>query len=64
MGRRPGAGLAELEEIDDEDIARSRAQLAVVGDTVRMAGIFGEEIEVPDDASNQDRFLAWTGRRP
>jgi len=59
-----GAGLGDLEEIDDEDIARSRAQLAAVGDTVRMAGIFGEEVELPDGASNQDRFLAWTGRRP
>ena len=59
-----GAGLSELEDIDDSDIAHSRSQLAAVGDTVRKAGIFGEEVEVPDGASNQDRFLAWTGRRP
>ncbi len=59
-----GAGLTELEDIDDDDIARSREQLSVVGDTVRMAGIFGAEVPIPDDASNRDRFLAWTGRQP
>ncbi len=60
-----GAGLSELEGIDDADIERSRTQLgSIAGDTVRMAGIFGPAVEVPDDASDQDRFLAWTGRRP
>jgi hypothetical protein len=29
-----------------------------------MAGIFGEAVAVPDDASPQERFLAWTGRQP
>jgi len=59
-----GAGLHEFEDIDDDDIAHARGHLAAVGDTVRMAGIFGEEVEVPEDASPKDRFLAWTGRRP
>ena len=38
--------------------------MAVAGDTVRMAGVYGPEVEVPADASAEDRFLAWTGRRP
>ena len=59
-----GAGLRELEVITDDDIEHSRTQLAPVGDTVRMAGIFGEPVEVPDDAAEIDKFLAWTGRRP
>ena len=60
-----GAGLRELEVLDPADIERCRAQLgSIAGDTVRMAGIFGAEVEVPDDASEQDRFLGWSGRRP
>lgn len=59
-----GAGLTEFEDIGDDDIAHARAQMAVAGDTIRMAGIFGDEVAVPDDASTKDRFLAWTGRRP
>jgi len=59
-----GAGLSEFEDIGDDDMTRARDQLAVVGDTVRMAGIFGEEVTVPADASPKDRFLAWTGRQP
>lgn len=59
-----GAGLHDLEPLDPDDMARSREKMAAVGDTVRMAGIFGEPVPVPDDASEQDRYLAWTGRRP
>lgn len=59
-----GAGLHELEAISDDDIEHSRTQLAPVGDTVRMAGIFGAPVEVPEDSSEVDKFLAWTGRRP
>lgn len=59
-----GAGLADLEALHPDDLAHAQAKLSVVGDTVRMAGIFGEPVPVPDDASDQDRFLAWTGRTP
>jgi uncharacterized protein (TIGR03086 family) len=59
-----GAGLADLEPFDPDDMARCIAGYETLGDTVRMAGIFGPAIDVPADASDQDRFLAWTGRTP
>lgn len=59
-----GAGLVELEPIAPADLDRIRAQMATVGDAVRSPGIYGPEVAVPDGASAQDRFLAWTGRRP
>ena len=59
-----GAGLTELEQLPPEDLDRIQSQMAVAGDTVRMPGVYGPEVEVPNDASAQDRFLAWTGRRP
>jgi uncharacterized protein (TIGR03086 family) len=30
----------------------------------RSPGVFGPEVSVGDDASDTDRFLAWTGRTP
>jgi uncharacterized protein (TIGR03086 family) len=60
-----GAGLSHLERLHPDDVAHAQAKLSdIAGDTVRMAGIFGDPVEVPADASEQDRFLAWTGRRP
>jgi uncharacterized protein (TIGR03086 family) len=60
-----GAGLSELEQLHPDDLERAQSKLSsLAGDTVRMAGIFGEPVAVPDDASDQDRFLAWTGRTP
>jgi len=59
-----GAGLPELEPIPPADLDRIQAQMASVGDAVRSPGIYGPEVPVPDDASAQDRFLAWTGRQP
>ncbi|MFW5420714.1 TIGR03086 family protein [Nocardiopsis sp. CNT-189] len=34
------------------------------GDAIRMEGICGPAVPVPDDASEQDRLLAFFGRRP
>lgn len=60
-----GAGLSELEQLHPDDLVRAQSKLSdLAGDTVRSAGIFGEPVPVPDDASEQDRFLAWTGRQP
>jgi hypothetical protein len=39
-------------------------QLAPVADEWRTYGVFGPKIEVPEDASLQDRLLALTGRQP
>lgn len=58
------AGLAELEAIDPLELDLLTAEMETLGDAVRMEGIYGPPVEVADDASAQDRFLAWTGRRP
>ncbi len=34
------------------------------GDAVRGPGIFGEEVEVPQDAAPQDKLVAYSGRKP
>jgi uncharacterized protein (TIGR03086 family) len=59
-----GAGLSEHERLDVADLTRARALLEPLGDAVRSPGIFGPAVEVPEGATDQDRFLAWTGRRP
>jgi hypothetical protein len=33
-------------------------------EAMRGPGAFGPEVEVPDDASDQDKLLAFLGRRP
>ncbi|MDT0300760.1 TIGR03086 family metal-binding protein [Streptomonospora wellingtoniae] len=35
-----------------------------LGDTLRMEGVCGPEVSVPESASEQDRMLAYLGRRP
>lgn len=57
-------GRTDLEPMDPADLARVREGLGSLGDAVRSPGVFGAQVEVPADASEQDRFLAWTGRRP
>lgn len=58
------AALAEHEVIDPADIEWARDTMAPLGDNVRTDGVLGPEIIAADDASDQDRFLAWTGRQP
>ena len=58
------AGLEDLATLDPVDVRHFRTALESAGDTVRMPGVFGPPVEVADDASEQDRFLAWTGRTP
>ena len=55
---------ADLEAMSPADLVHARHQLAGAGDVVRSPGIFGPEVAVGADASDQDRFLAWTGRTP
>ena len=50
--------------IEDAEIARVRRDVAGLGDAVRQANVFGPIVEVPADASEQDRFLALLGRDP
>ena len=57
-------GRDDLAELDPADVELARERLAPMGDAVRSPGVFGPEVEVGDGASDVDRFLAWTGRRP
>ena len=57
-------GRTSLAEADEVDVQIARELLAPVGDTLRMPGICGPEVPAPTDASEFDRFLAWTGRDP
>ena len=52
-------------EIPDEDVAAMRELAeAFPSEAMRGPGAFGPEVEVPDDASEQDKLLAFLGRRP
>ena len=52
------------ERLDPDQLRR---QLAAMGDmpeeVMRAEGMFGARIDVPDDADDQTRFLAFAGRR-
>jgi uncharacterized protein (TIGR03086 family) len=58
-----GAGLQQLEQMDPDDLTEAQRRLEPLGDAVRAPGVFGPALNPGDDASDQDRFLAWAGRR-
>jgi uncharacterized protein (TIGR03086 family) len=51
------------EQLDPADVRRVREQAAGFGDALRSPGVFGPEVEPPPGASEQDRMLAFLGRR-
>jgi uncharacterized protein (TIGR03086 family) len=52
------------ERIDPDDVKRLREAAKHWGDAARSPGVFGPEIAVPDDADDQAKLLAFTGRQP
>ena len=50
--------------IEPDEIARIRAQVDGLGDALRSPGVCKEPVEVPADASEQDKLLAFLGRDP
>jgi len=56
------AGLDD--HIADEDIAYVREQAKTYGDAMRNPMVFGPEVDAPGSASDQDKLLAYLGRRP
>jgi uncharacterized protein (TIGR03086 family) len=52
------------ETIDPEEMARISKAFAGMGDTMRQYGVTGPEVPVPDDASEQAKFLGQLGRQP
>jgi uncharacterized protein (TIGR03086 family) len=58
-----GAGLDD-DRLDPDEIPRLWKDTEAFGDNMRTRGAFGEPVEVPADASEQDRLLGYLGRRP
>ena len=50
--------------LPEDEVTRVREALTGMGDMIRGSGAFGPEVEVPEDATPQDRLLAFLGRRP
>lgn len=52
------------ERLDPGDVAHVQATTAGFGDALRGNGVCGAEVPVSEDASEQDRLLAFLGRKP
>ena len=52
------------ETLDPDEAAKVYETYKGFGDNVRHPQVFGPEVAVPDDASAQDRLIAFTGRDP
>lgn len=60
-----GRALGDHPQLDPDEMARVMAGLEGVPDeAMRGAGAFGPAVEVPPDATEQERFLAFLGRDP
>jgi uncharacterized protein (TIGR03086 family) len=51
------------ERLDPDDVAWAHRAAAAFGPMLRMEGVCGPEVEVPEDADAQTRMLAFGGRR-
>lgn len=56
------AGLDEA--LDPEEVRRVFAMMEPNDERLRQGTAFGPRVEVPDDADEQTKLLAFTGRRP
>lgn len=52
------------DRIDPEDVARVQAAAEAFGGNLRGPGAFGDAVEPPDGADDQQRLLAYLGRDP
>ncbi len=52
------------DRIDPDEVRRVRARAAEFGDMIRTAGVCGPAVEVPADADEQTKLLAYLGRHP
>jgi uncharacterized protein (TIGR03086 family) len=52
------------EKLPEEEVAHVSEVVESLGDSLRMGGVCGPAIPVPDDAPEQDKLLASLGRRP
>jgi uncharacterized protein (TIGR03086 family) len=52
------------ESLDPTIVSEVLAGLQPIDDVLRASGHFGPKVEVPDDADDQAKLIAFTGRRP
>ncbi|MEP6761765.1 MAG: TIGR03086 family metal-binding protein [Sporichthyaceae bacterium] len=52
------------ETMPEEEVIRVSSFVESLGDNLRMGGVCGPAVTVPDDAPKQDKLLASLGRRP
>jgi uncharacterized protein (TIGR03086 family) len=52
------------EELDTDEVRRAFALMEPNDEMMRKGDAFGARVEVPDDADDQTRLIAFTGRRP
>lgn len=52
------------ETLPADELPRLWEMARTLGDSLRMDGVCGPEVGVPESASEQDRLLAFLGRRP
>jgi uncharacterized protein (TIGR03086 family) len=56
------AGLDE--KLDPDEVHGMLEGMLPMDDMLRQSGQFGPRVEVPDDADEQTRLIAFTGRQP
>ena len=52
------------ETLDSEEVRRTYKMMEPNDERMRAGGAFGPRVEVPDDADEQTKLIAFTGRRP
>lgn len=52
------------ETLPAQEVHRVYGDALSLGDNLRLDGVCGPAVEVPDDASEQDRLLGLLGRTP
>ena len=52
------------ETLDADEVRRMFAGMEPMEEAIRNSGHFGARVEVPDDADDQTKLLAFTGRNP
>jgi uncharacterized protein (TIGR03086 family) len=52
------------ETLDADEVHRMAAAMEPIDDLLRQSGQYGPRVEVPADADEQTRLIAFTGRRP
>lgn len=59
-----GRALGEHPDLGEERCAHALAGMEPIEQVLRDSGQFGQRVDVPEDASAQDRFIGFIGRNP